>query len=145
MSGYTPEDIRKLIVGSERANQMKREINFIFQFIISCTRVEVEGIFLLEKGLPKNKTICEVPIGMVSGVDWVLVFRKYKRDMSINLTWKDDGTKGFLGLEYGAEQLSLVLVKPVHEKLPLVLEIVSEALRQQLPGRAHDLIKFMED
>ena len=130
MSGYTQEDIRKLIVGSERVNQMKGEINFIFQFIIGCTRKEVDGVFLVSKGLPRNEVICRVPIGEINSSVYILIFRKNKRDMSIDLALKDnekgygatDGVDGIWSLEYGTERLPLDFVRPVHDRLPLILD-----------------------
>lgn len=133
MSGYTQEDVKNLIIGSERANQMKREIEFILRFIIGCTRTEVEGIFLVSKGVPKNEVIFSVQMGEINGFIYALVFRKYKRDMSIELTCtgNEEGydrvcQKHFYGLEYGVANLSLDFVKSVHDKLPLILEEASK-------------------
>lgn len=128
MSGYTQEKVRELMVGSERANQMKREIEFIFRLIVSYTRAEVESVFLVSKGLPKNEVIFRVLMGEINGCSYVLIFRKNKRDMSIDLAQQgnekgyDRGQKIFYDLECRTASLSLDFVKHVHDKLPLILE-----------------------
>lgn len=149
MSGYTQEDIRNLIAGSERANQMKREIDFIFRLIVGCTREEVEGVFLISNGLAKNEVIFRVPMGEINNYLYVLIFSKRKRDMSIDLTsWNNEegyesGKKVFFGLEHGVSNLSLDIVKHVHGKLPLILERAVERF-SYLADKIHRLTEYAE-
>ena len=57
-SGYTQEDLRDLIVGSETANRMKKEIKFVFRFLVDslykrCERGDLpqdkKGLLIAEK------------------------------------------------------------------------------------------------
>ena len=146
MSGYTQESVQELMDGSKRANQMKLEIEFVFSFIVGCTRAEVESVFLVSQGLQKNEVIFSVPMGEINGYFYVLIFRKGKREMNINLTcWDNEegyerGQKVFFGLEYGAANLSLDFVKPIHDKLPLILERAVE----RFPNLAEKIQRLTE-
>ena len=146
MSGYTQEKVRELIAGSERANQMKQEIDFVLRLIVSYTRAEVESVFLVSKGLPKNEVIFMVQMGEINGCSYVLIFRKNKRDMSIDLTQQgnekgyDRGQKIFYDLECGTASLPLDFVKHVRDKLPLILE---EAVKR-FPNLAEKIQRLTE-
>src|SRR3989344_6819445 len=149
MSGYTQESVRKLIAGSKRANEMKWKIEFVFRFIVGCTRAEVESVFLVSKGLPKNEVIFRFLMGEISGYLYVLIFRKNKRDMSINLTPQDNEAgydrdqKIFYDLECGTSSLPLDFVKAIHENLPLIL---GEAVKRfpDISEKIKQLIEFAD-
>lgn len=137
MGGYTQDEVRRLIEGSERANKMKHDINFVFGFTISCMRFEKER-------WPDHTTICQVPIGKVLNGEYRLTFRRMEGGhMTIDLGHEIDDISGhnFWKLENGVEKLPLVFISPIYCGLPQVLSVASKMMTL-LDERAHKLIEF---
>ncbi|MBI2633967.1 MAG: hypothetical protein HYW80_01510 [Parcubacteria group bacterium] len=124
MSGYTQQDISRLVAGSARANAMKLEIGFVLHFVHSRINDQVHHSFRA------GTEVCRIHVGEIGGRRFELVFRKPKRGLSIDLEelGPEPTACRYVGweLQLGAEQLSLVLVKPVHDCLPRVLDAIVE-------------------
>ncbi len=134
---YTHEDLQRLIKGSERANQMKREIGLVLGILTKAI-----GKFHRTSDTSRTDYICSAPVSL-HGVDYRLRICRPNsgitgriRDLEVRLTRKDELIFENIAAD-NVDQLPLRFVKPIYDALP---DLMTAAFTVSL-----DATRLMED
>jgi len=145
MSGYTQESVRKLVAGSERANEMKGEIVLVLRLVKHYAETTLKLGFVLRKSEIFEAFVVE--LGEHKGYKYNLAFRLSSlsnKDVDYRLESNHPDAPTYTVLyNLSTSIMPLDFVKFIHDKLSLILEEAVERF-PDISGKIQQLIELAD-